>query len=104
MAEEKLPKPPLPDRSFNAREQAWLVALQSIPAKFIPPHLNIGVRWINTPTYTDYACRIHKDLVPFPTDPRVAQAVLPKTLTTAATAIDARSTNPPAAPAGATGA
>jgi len=81
-------------RTFNAREQAWLVALQSIPSKFIPPHLNIGVRWINTPTYTDYACRIHKDLVPFPTDPRLARIVLPKTLTTAATANNASTTAP----------
>ncbi len=66
-------------RHLNLREQAWLVALQSIPAKFIPDELCLGVRWINTPTYTDYVARVHKDLNPFPADPRMGQLILPAT-------------------------
>ncbi|MBI4533726.1 MAG: hypothetical protein HY711_07240 [Candidatus Melainabacteria bacterium] len=65
-------------RRLNQREQAWVVALQNIPAKFIPDELNLGCRWINTPTYTDYVCRLHKDLTPFPPDPRLSVLVLPK--------------------------
>lgn len=89
-------------RTFNAREQAWLVALQSIPAKFIPDRLNLGVRWINTPTYTDYCCRIHRDLVPFERDPRMASVVLPA-IFSAAPAEQRRAAtptcgDPPAAP------
>lgn len=67
-------------RKLNLRERAWVVALQNIPAEFIPAHLNLHARWINTPTYTDYVCRIHRDLQPFPADPRVATLTLPKAL------------------------
>src|SRR5262249_18469863 len=67
-------------RKLNLRERAWVVALQNIPAEFIPAHLNLHARWINTPTYTDYVCRIHRDLTPFPADPRVAALPLPKVL------------------------
>jgi hypothetical protein len=85
-------------RKLNLRERAWVVALQNIPAEFIPPHLNLHARWINTPTYTDYVCRIHRDLTPFPVDPRVATLALPKVLQLpdAGTAGDA---TPPVVPA-----
>lgn len=65
-------------RKLNMRERAWVVALQNIPDHFIPPQLNLHARWINTPTYTDYVCRIHRDLNPFPPDPRVPALVLPR--------------------------
>lgn len=64
-------------RKLNLRERAWVVALQNIPAAFIPDALNLHARWINTPTYTNYVCRIHKDLSPFPRDSRVDGLVLP---------------------------
>lgn len=64
-------------RHLNLREQAWVVALQNIPAEFIPPALNLGVRWFNSPTDTSYVCRLHKDLNPFPPDPRVKDCPLP---------------------------
>jgi hypothetical protein len=70
-------------RRLNLREQAWVVALQSIPAQFIPPQLSLGCRWINTPTYTDYCCRVHRDLNPFPADPRMSRIVLPSAFTPA---------------------
>ena len=68
-------------RKLNLRERAWVVALQNIPATFIPELLNLHARWINTPTYTNYVCRIHKDLNPFPRDPRVDGLSLPALFT-----------------------
>jgi len=64
-------------RHLNPREAAWVVALQNIPAEFIPERLRLGVRWFNSPTDTSYVCRLHKELNPFPTDPRVASLTLP---------------------------
>jgi len=81
-------------RRLNLREQAWVVALQSIPAEFIPPQLQLHCRWINTPTYTDYCCRVHRDLNPFPTDPRMSQIALPATFTPTPPAITTPVTKP----------
>lgn len=67
-------------RRLNLREQAWVVALQNIPAEFVPERLKLGVRWFNSPTDTSYVCRLHKDLNPFPADPRVSGFALPAAL------------------------
>ncbi len=64
-------------RRLNLREQAWVVALQNIPAEFIPPQLALGVRWFNSPTDTSYVCRLHKNLNRFATDQRVGEFQLP---------------------------
>jgi len=64
-------------RQLNLREQAWVVALQNIPAAFIPEQMRLGSRWINSPTYTSYVCRLHKELVPFGRDPRLDKISLP---------------------------
>lgn len=64
-------------RRLNLRERAWVVAAQNVPACYLPEKLKLGIRWINSPTYTEYVCRIHKDLNRFSPDPVVSTITLP---------------------------
>jgi hypothetical protein len=87
-------------RRLNLREQAWVVALQNIPAEFIPPQLALGVRWFNSPTDTSYVCRLHRDLNRFPPDPRVGGFELPSLFSPAASSSAATVSQPDTADSG----
>src|SRR5262249_45355924 len=53
-------------KSLTRAQEAWLVALQNVPEKYLPPSLKLPARWPVTHTNM-YWVRMHIDLNPFET-------------------------------------